>query len=357
MEDELDDLNEIELAKLQERINRRLKLKTDPEPRSKSPPRKNPRGKKVDSSVYYFETTQEEEEKRKAEEKKKADEKMKKADDKRKAAEEKQKKNPEPVKDVILSKEDSPTPSPVDSIGSVRAKHRAHDEEGSATSRTTTEDEFGSGEKIGPKRKSGSRKVLATSDPPAKKNKEIVANVLRGPKRMSTTVKSAPEIFQDEEEDREEEEEQPLKVTKQKTVMTPNLQQNQIKKSEPFLEIEDVDEKENEDEKVSKKSKLSKDKTSTEKRKKEVPVQSTKQIFEQKDAPPPPETEPAKALVRYNYRAQHDDELTIFRNDIVTVLFEKNSDWWMVSLSGKTGLVPSNYLVKREKRKKKKSIS
>jgi hypothetical protein len=60
-----------------------------------------------------------------------------------------------------------------------------------------------------------------------------------------------------------------------------------------------------------------------------------------------------KALVMFNYKAKHDDELNIFRNDIVIVIHEKNADWFKVRMgaSGQEGLVPAKFLQKLENSK------
>lgn len=56
--------------------------------------------------------------------------------------------------------------------------------------------------------------------------------------------------------------------------------------------------------------------------------------------------EPYKALVLYNYKAKHSDEVNIFRNDLVTVVWEKNKDWFKVKVGTTEGLAPANYLQK-----------
>ncbi|XP_060065201.1 jouberin-like [Ylistrum balloti] len=51
-----------------------------------------------------------------------------------------------------------------------------------------------------------------------------------------------------------------------------------------------------------------------------------------------------KAL--YDYRAQRSDELTIFKNDVITVLYKDNENWWMGELpDGQQGFFPANYVL------------
>ncbi|OWF48871.1 jouberin-like isoform X4 [Mizuhopecten yessoensis] len=51
-----------------------------------------------------------------------------------------------------------------------------------------------------------------------------------------------------------------------------------------------------------------------------------------------------KAL--YDYRAQRSDELTIFKNDVITVLYKDNESWWMGELpDGQQGFFPANYVL------------
>lgn len=58
-----------------------------------------------------------------------------------------------------------------------------------------------------------------------------------------------------------------------------------------------------------------------------------------------------KALVMFNYKAKHNDELSIFRNDIVTVVFEKNADWYRVRMGSNEGLVPAKFVQKLDSSK------
>ncbi|XP_033737051.1 jouberin-like isoform X2 [Pecten maximus] len=54
-----------------------------------------------------------------------------------------------------------------------------------------------------------------------------------------------------------------------------------------------------------------------------------------------------KAL--YDYRAQRSDELTIFKNDVITVLYKDNENWWMGELpDGQQGFFPANYVLAEE---------
>ena len=51
------------------------------------------------------------------------------------------------------------------------------------------------------------------------------------------------------------------------------------------------------------------------------------------------------AKVMFDY---HDDELSLRKGKIVEVLAQRHKGWWTVSLNGKEGFFPSNY-VKLEK--------
>ena len=41
-------------------------------------------------------------------------------------------------------------------------------------------------------------------------------------------------------------------------------------------------------------------------------------------------------------RHSDDDELDLEKNDVVTVLLKRDSDWWIGELRGKRGLFPAN---------------
>ncbi|KAK3107202.1 hypothetical protein FSP39_009234 [Pinctada imbricata] len=61
-------------------------------------------------------------------------------------------------------------------------------------------------------------------------------------------------------------------------------------------------------------------------------------------APPRPSVE--KAVVRYSYTAENDDELTLSESDVVTVLDKNLEDagWWKGELNGKVGVFPDNFV-------------
>lgn len=47
----------------------------------------------------------------------------------------------------------------------------------------------------------------------------------------------------------------------------------------------------------------------------------------------------------YDYRGQRSDELTIFKGDVITVLYKDNDNWWMGELpDGQQGFFPSSYV-------------
>jgi len=48
------------------------------------------------------------------------------------------------------------------------------------------------------------------------------------------------------------------------------------------------------------------------------------------------------------YSAQADDELNFEEGDIVYVSDQSQGDWWKGTCNGKTGMVPSNYLITNE---------
>lgn len=50
-------------------------------------------------------------------------------------------------------------------------------------------------------------------------------------------------------------------------------------------------------------------------------------------------------MAMYDYRAQRSDELTIFKGDVITVLYKDNDNWWMGELpDGQQGFFPSSYV-------------
>ncbi|KAJ8306393.1 hypothetical protein KUTeg_016938 [Tegillarca granosa] len=52
-----------------------------------------------------------------------------------------------------------------------------------------------------------------------------------------------------------------------------------------------------------------------------------------------------QVVALYDYRAQRSDELTIFKGDVISVLYKDNDNWWMGELpDGQQGFFPSNYV-------------
>jgi len=49
----------------------------------------------------------------------------------------------------------------------------------------------------------------------------------------------------------------------------------------------------------------------------------------------------------YNYTAQDEDELTIKKGDVITIIKE-HSEWWEGELNGRVGVFPANYVQKVE---------
>ena len=50
------------------------------------------------------------------------------------------------------------------------------------------------------------------------------------------------------------------------------------------------------------------------------------------------------AKVMFDHHAKEDDELSLRRGEIVEVLDQSHEGWWTVSLNGKEGFFPSNYV-------------
>ena len=51
-----------------------------------------------------------------------------------------------------------------------------------------------------------------------------------------------------------------------------------------------------------------------------------------------------KAVVKFNYDAQDDDELSLKVGDIISVLSEEEEGWWKGQLADKTGFFPSTFV-------------
>lgn len=50
-------------------------------------------------------------------------------------------------------------------------------------------------------------------------------------------------------------------------------------------------------------------------------------------------------MALYNYRAQRSDELTLFKGDVISVLYKDSESWWMGELpDGQQGYFPANYV-------------
>lgn len=50
------------------------------------------------------------------------------------------------------------------------------------------------------------------------------------------------------------------------------------------------------------------------------------------------------AIVEFDYKAQHDDELTIVAGDIITKIKKEDGGWWEGELKGRRGLFPDNFV-------------
>lgn len=48
--------------------------------------------------------------------------------------------------------------------------------------------------------------------------------------------------------------------------------------------------------------------------------------------------------MEFDYKAQHDDELTITVGDIITNIKKDDGGWWEGQLKGRRGLFPDNFV-------------
>ncbi|XP_026505595.1 SH3 domain-containing kinase-binding protein 1-like isoform X3 [Terrapene carolina triunguis] len=64
-----------------------------------------------------------------------------------------------------------------------------------------------------------------------------------------------------------------------------------------------------------------------------------------------------EAIVEFDYKAQHDDELTITIGDIITNIKKETGGWWEGQLKGRRGLFPDNFVREIKKDMKKESIA
>ena len=47
----------------------------------------------------------------------------------------------------------------------------------------------------------------------------------------------------------------------------------------------------------------------------------------------------------YDYRAQRSDDLTIYKGDVIKLLYKDNDSWWCGELQdGQQGFFPANYV-------------
>ncbi|XP_060090030.1 SH3 domain-containing kinase-binding protein 1 isoform X3 [Heteronotia binoei] len=66
---------------------------------------------------------------------------------------------------------------------------------------------------------------------------------------------------------------------------------------------------------------------------------------------------PVEAIVEFDYKAQHDDELTITVGDIITNIRKEDGGWWEGQLKGRRGLFPDNFVREIKKDVKKESLA
>jgi len=79
----------------------------------------------------------------------------------------------------------------------------------------------------------------------------------------------------------------------------------------------------------------------------EAMMQSHKEARRPVPKPPVANTFQARALWDYNVENEHQDDLTIYQGDLITVdaaSAENNADWWQGTIRGQTGLFPSTYV-------------
>nr|XP_022332539.1 jouberin-like isoform X2 [Crassostrea virginica] len=56
-----------------------------------------------------------------------------------------------------------------------------------------------------------------------------------------------------------------------------------------------------------------------------------------------------QVIAMYDYRAQRSDELSLFKGDVITVLYKDNDNWWMGELpDGQQGFFPSSYVAEED---------
>ncbi|GJQ81652.1 hypothetical protein Trydic_g8530 [Trypoxylus dichotomus] len=61
----------------------------------------------------------------------------------------------------------------------------------------------------------------------------------------------------------------------------------------------------------------------------------------------PPKPEKILCIVKYPYKAQNEDELTLKENDVITLIDKEFPDpgWWEGELNGKIGVFPDNFVI------------
>ncbi|KFQ92402.1 SH3 domain-containing kinase-binding protein 1, partial [Nipponia nippon] len=64
-----------------------------------------------------------------------------------------------------------------------------------------------------------------------------------------------------------------------------------------------------------------------------------------------------EAIVEFDYKAQHDDELTIAVGDIITNIKKDDGGWWEGQLKGRRGLFPDNFVREIKKDMKKENTA
>ncbi|KAK6766475.1 hypothetical protein RB195_026029 [Necator americanus] len=65
------------------------------------------------------------------------------------------------------------------------------------------------------------------------------------------------------------------------------------------------------------------------------------------------------AKAKYNFEGKNNDELTFFKNDMITITQQLEGGWWEGTINGKTGWFPSNYaniITEKDKLMRSKSV-
>jgi len=76
-----------------------------------------------------------------------------------------------------------------------------------------------------------------------------------------------------------------------------------------------------------------------------TPPPTTTSLPPTNNVPPPRQNNAPKCKALYNYTAQENDELSLRKGDIITIIKE-HPDWWEGEINGVVGVFPANYVTK-----------